>query len=281
MNMGNFTELLKSQWNKERFLCVGLDSDFAKLPEELQKLPVTEALFRFNRAIVEATADYCCAFKPNIAFYEGYGLAGMEALIKTNGFIREKYSEHLIILDAKRADIGNTNLGYVKAAFEIYQAHAITVHPYLGREALLPFLEDQNHGVFVLCHTSNPGAAEFQELKINNQDLYKIIATRVSQEWNHNQNCGLVMGATYPEQMAEVRKLAGGLPFLIPGIGAQGGDLEQTVVNGLNQNGNGIIINVSRSIIYASSGPDFIRAAEREASLLNQAIQKIVRESKA
>lgn len=279
--MDNFSELLKYQWGKERFLCVGLDSDFTKLPEELQKLPIAEALFQFNRAIVEATADYCCAFKPNSAFYEGYGLAGMEALIKTNDFIRENYPEHLIILDAKRADIGNTNLGYVKAAFEIYQAHAITVHPYLGREALLPFLEDKNHGVFVLCHTSNPGAAEFQELKINNQDLYKIVATRVSQEWNQNQNCGLVMGATFPEQMAEVRKLAGELPFLIPGIGAQGGDLEQTVVNGLNQNGNGIIINASRSIIYASSGLDFARVAEREAAILNEAIQKIVRGNKA
>ncbi len=276
--MGNFAELLKYQWNKERFLCVGLDSDFKKIPEGLQKLPVAEALFQFNRAIVEATADHCCAFKPNSAFYEGYGLAGMEALIKTNSFIREKYPEHLIILDAKRADIGNTNLGYVKAAFDIFQAHAITVHPYLGREALLPFLEDKDHGVFVLCHTSNPGADEFQELKINNQDLYKIVAAKVNQEWNPNQNCGLVMGATYPEQMAEVRKLAGELPFLIPGIGAQGGDLERTVVNGLNRNGNGIIINASRSIIYASAGLDFARAAEREAVILNDSIAKIVRE---
>lgn len=275
--MDNFSEILKYQWSKKRFLCVGLDTDLKKVPAELEKLPVAEAIFQFNRAIIEATADHCCAFKPNSAFYEGYGLAGIEALIKTNGFIRENYPRHLIILDAKRADIGNTNLGYAKAAFDLFQAHAITVHPYLGREALLPFLDDPNHGVFVLCHTSNPGAAEFQELKVGNQDLYKIVATKVEQEWNVNQNCGLVMGATYPEQLAEVRNLAGELPFLIPGIGAQGGDLERTVINGLNQKGNGIIINASRSIIYASSGSDFARVAEKEAALLNDTIQMIVK----
>lgn len=274
--MGNFSEILNHQWGKKQFLCVGLDSDYRKIPTELQKLPVAEAIFQFNRSIIEATADHCCAFKPNSAFYEGYGLAGIEALIKTNSFIRENYPQHLLILDAKRADIGNTNLGYVQAAFEIFKAHAITVHPYLGREAVLPFLEDRNHGVFVLCHTSNPGAADFQELKINGTDLYKIVADKVNQEWNQNQNCGLVMGATYPEQLAEVRKLADDLPFLIPGIGAQGGDLEQTVINGLNQRGNGIIINASRSIIYASSGQDFARAAEREAAILNKAIQTII-----
>lgn len=279
--MGNFSEILNYQWSEKRFLCVGLDTDFRKIPAELQKLPVTEGIFQFNRGIIEATADHCCAFKPNSAFYEGYGLAGLEGLIKTNGFIRENYPGHLLILDAKRADIGNTNLGYAQAAFDVFQAHAITVHPYLGREALLPFLEDRDHGVFVLCHTSNPGAAEFQELKIEGTDLYKIVAAKVSQDWNRNQNCGLVMGATYPEQLAEVRKLADDLPFLIPGIGAQGGDLEQTVINGLNHKGNGIIINASRSIIYASSGQDFAQAAEREAAILNEAIQTIVNNNRA
>ncbi len=275
--MDNFSEILKYQWGRQRFLCVGLDVDFNKLPEKLQKLSVAEGLFQFNRSIVEATADHCAAFKPNSAFYEGYGLAGMDALIRTNDFIRKTYPNHLIILDAKRADIGNTNIGYVKAAFEVFQAHAITVHPYLGREALAPFLEDRDHGVFVLCHTSNPGAAEFQELKINGRDLFKIVAAEVNTNWNHNGNCGLVLGATYPEQLAEVRKLAVNLPFLIPGIGAQGGDLERTVISGLNQNGNGIIINASRSIIYASTGPDFTEAAAREAIILNESIQEIIR----
>lgn len=276
--MANFLEILKYQWERERFLCVGLDTDFKKLPQELQKLPVNEALLQFNRMIVEATAEHCAAFKPNSAFYEGYGMDGWDALIKTNAFIREKYPNHLIILDAKRADIGNTNFGYVKAAYEVLQAHAITVHPYLGREALTPFLEDGDHGVFVLCHTSNPGAAEFQELKVDNHDLYKIVAAKVQHEWNANQNCGLVVGATFPDQLGEVRKLAPDLPFLIPGIGAQGGDLERTVINGLDKNGAGIIINASRSIIYASPGPDFPVAAAREGKLLNESIRKIARE---
>ncbi|NLY74722.1 MAG: orotidine-5'-phosphate decarboxylase [Firmicutes bacterium] len=276
--MDGWVELLKDQWRQARFLCVGLDTDYRKLPAELRKLPVAEALFRFNRAIVEATADHCAAFKPNSAFYEGYGPAGIEALIKTNEFIRENYPRHLIILDAKRADIGNTNFGYVRAAFEIFKAHAITVHPYLGREALLPFLEKRAHGVFVLCHTSNPGAAEFQELKIEGEPLYKIVAAKVAREWNENGNCGLVMGATYPEQLAEVRKIAADLPFLIPGIGAQGGDLERTVLCGLNRQGAGILINASRSIIYASSGPDYAAAAAGEAASLNESIQKIIRE---
>lgn len=278
--MDNFSEILSYQWSNKKFLCVGLDSDYRKIPAQLQKLPALEGIFRFNRAIVEATADFCCAYKPNSAFYEGHGSAGVEALIRTNKFIRENYPEHLLILDAKRADIGNTNLGYAQAAFEIFQAHAITVHPYLGGEALLPFLEDRKRGVFVLCHTSNPGAAEFQELKINGTELYKVVATRVSKEWNRNQNCGLVMGATFPEQLAEVRKVADDLPFLIPGIGAQGGDLERTVINGINRQGNGIIINASRSIIYASSGADFAQAAARKAAILNEAIQAIINQSR-
>jgi orotidine-5'-phosphate decarboxylase len=278
--MDNFSEILSYQWSNKKFLCVGLDSDYRKIPAQLQKLPAPEGIFRFNRAIVEATADFCCAYKPNSAFYEGHGSAGVEALIRTNKFIRENYPEHLLILDAKRADIGNTNLGYAQAAFEIFQAHAITVHPYLGGEALLPFLEDRKRGVFVLCHTSNPGAAEFQELKINGTELYKVVATRVSKEWNRNQNCGLVMGATFPEQLAEVRKVADDLPFLIPGIGAQGGDLERTVINGINRQGNGIIINASRSIIYASSGADFAQAAARKAAILNEAIQAIINQSR-
>ena len=141
--MARFIDLLQDQWNKGRFLCVGLDSDYQQLPESIKTDSVSDSLFNFNRAIVEATAESACAFKPNTAFYEGYGPAGWEALIKTNRFIREHYPEHLIILDAKRADIGNTNQGYVKAAFEVCLAHAITVHPYLGREALTPFLESR------------------------------------------------------------------------------------------------------------------------------------------
>jgi orotidine-5'-phosphate decarboxylase len=273
--MNSFMALLESCWNEGHFLCVGLDTDFEKLPAPFKQEPVSDGLFHFNREIIEATAPYCGAFKPNVAFYEGYGLEGLDALIRTNRFIRERYPVHPIILDAKRADIGNTNSGYVKAAFEVLQAHAITVHPYLGKEALAPFLDKQDRGVFVLCHTSNPGAGEFQELKTNGGELYKTVAAKVSQEWNYNGNCGLVMGATYPKQLAEIRSVAGDLPLLIPGIGAQGGDLEQTVIHGLSSARKGIIINASRSILYASSGEDFAAAAAAEAAKMTAEIRRI------
>ncbi|HBF38918.1 MAG TPA: orotidine-5'-phosphate decarboxylase [Firmicutes bacterium] len=276
--MANFYQLLESRWRQGHFISVGLDSDYAKLPECIKTSSITETIFNFNKTIIEATAEYCCVFKPNSAFYEGYGLEGLKALMETNRYIREHYPEIPIILDAKRADIGNTNSGYVKAAFDIYLAHAITVHPYLGQEALKPFLENKEWGVLVLCHTSNPGAGEFQELKSGGQEIYKIVASQVSQVWNENQNCGLVVGATYPAQLAEVRRIAPDLPLLIPGIGAQGGDLAQTVNLGLNSRGNGIIINSSRNIIYASGDSDFGEAAKKEASKLDQAIFQFIPE---
>lgn len=274
--MATFNQLLDSRWNRGNFICVGLDTDYSKLPDCIKSSSITDSIFNFNKEIIEATAEYCCAFKPNSAFYEGYGLEGLKALIETNRYIREHYPEIPIILDAKRADIGNTNLGYVKAAFDIYAAHAITVHPYLGQEALKPFLEEKERNVFVLCHTSNPGAGELQELQSGGQEIYKIVASRVSLSWNYNGNCGLVVGATYPEQLAEVRRIAPDLPLLIPGIGAQGGDLAQTVNLGLNSRGNGIIINSSRNILYASSKPDFGKAAGEEASKLEKTIKELI-----
>jgi orotidine-5'-phosphate decarboxylase len=276
MEMATFNELLMSRWKQGHFLCVGLDTDYNKLPESVKKASVADSIFNFNKEIIEATAGYCCAFKPNSAFYEGYGLDGLQALIKTNHFIRDRFPEVPVILDAKRADIGSTNIGYVKAAFEAYMANAITVHPYLGQEALKPFLESKEHGVIVLCHTSNPGAGEFQELQCNGQELYKVVARKVSQTWNLNGNCGLVVGATYPQQLAEVRQIAPDLPLLIPGIGAQGGDLSETVINGLNSKGFGIIINSSRNIIYASNGQNFGQAAGVEAAKLDEAIRKLL-----
>jgi orotidine-5'-phosphate decarboxylase len=272
--MSRFLDLLQKHWQDRKFLCVGLDADYAQLPAHLQRTSITEALFQFNQAIIDATVQYCCAFKPNIAFYEGYGLAGLEALIRTNCYIRDTYPGLPIILDAKRADIGNTNFGYVKAVKEIYRADAITVHPYLGKEALKPFLDEADLGVIVLCHTSNPGAAEFQELGVNEIDLYKKVAYNVYKTWNYNHNCALVVGATYPTQIGEVRAIAPELPLLIPGIGAQGGDLEKTVRQGLDRNQGGIIINVSRSIIYASRDVDFARTARAKAAQMDQAIKQ-------
>ncbi len=276
--MANFIEMLKQHWQAKRFLCVGLDTDYEKIPAVVRRNSISETIFEYNRAIIEATAPYVCAFKPNVAFYEGYGVDGLEALIQTNQYLRQNYPEIPIILDAKRADIGNTNAGYVKEAFQVLGAQAITVHPYLGQEALQPFLDCQDFGVIVLCHTSNPGAGEFQELKIDGEPLYRIVARRVSTEWNQHGNCCLVVGATYPEQLLEVRQVAPNLPLLIPGIGAQGGDLEATVRNGLTAAGDGIIINASRSVLYASSGIDFQAAAAKEAESLNQAIGRVVAE---
>lgn len=278
--MGKFYDMLQSRWNAGRFLCVGLDTDYQKVPSCCKNGSVSDALFAFNKAIVEATVEYSCAFKPNSAFYEGYGIEGMDALNRTTRFIKEKFPEIPVILDAKRADIGNTNQGYVRAAFEIFQADAITVHPYLGQEALKPFLDNPDCGVIVLCHTSNPGAGEFQELKVNGTELYKEVAARVSRFWNVNRNCALVVGATFPEQLAEVRRIVGDMPILIPGIGAQGGDLEKTVQSGLNNQKGGVIINASRSIIYASDGTDFAQAAAAEASRTDAAIREIIRTMK-
>lgn len=274
--MARFIELLKEKWEQGRFLCVGLDTDYQQLPASFRGDDPAEGIFRFNRAIIEATAAYCCAYKPNSAFYEGYGSAGTEALRRTNLFIREHYPEHPIILDAKRADIGNTNLGYLRAAFEVFGADAITVHPYLGQEALKPFLDHPEHGVIVLCHTSNPGAAEFQDLPVGGIPLYQVVAERVAKFWNKLDNCGLVVGATYPEQLAAVRRIVGEMPLLIPGIGAQGGDLQAVVRTGLNSSSGGIIVNASRSVIYASNGPDFATAAAREAARLDQALREAV-----
>ncbi len=276
--MSNYQQLIEKRWEQGHFLCVGLDTDYAKIAPRYEGVPVAEAVFRFNQAIIDATAAYCCAFKPNSAFYEGYGLAGLEGLIRTNQYIRQTYPDIPIILDAKRADIGNTNQGYVKAAFEICAAHAITVHPYLGKEALQPFLSNPDVGVIVLCHTSNPGAAEFQELSGGGELLYQIVARRVAEVWNENHNCSLVVGATYPEQIAAVRKIVGDLPLLIPGIGAQGGDLRQTVIHALDSRGMGMIINASRSILYASNGAGFATAAADEAQKLDQAIRALIRE---
>jgi orotidine-5'-phosphate decarboxylase len=273
--MSHFLDLLRRPWENHQFLCVGLDADYAKLPPHLRKESLTAALVRFNCEIVDAVVEYCCAVKPNIAFYEGYGLAGLDALIRTNRYIRERYPQLPIILDAKRADIGNTNSGYVQAVREVFVADAITVHPYLGQEALKPFLDEAELGVIVLCHTSNPGAGEFQELRVEPETcLYRQVARNVSRKWNYNHNCGLVVGATYPQQLAEVRAEAPDLPLLIPGVGAQGGDLQQTVNNGLDRRGAGMIINASRSIIYASDGTDFAAAARVEAARLDGEIKK-------
>ncbi len=256
-----FTEKLRSRLAETNSLvCIGLDSDTAKLPAGYDQLS-------FNKAIIDATYDLVFAYKPNTAFYEAEGAKGIEALKATCDYIHEKDPEALILLDAKRADIGNTNNGYVKFAYDYLGADAITLHPYLGREALIPFLERSDKGVIVLCRTSNPGSGEFQD------DLFEQVAGAVAREWNENDNCLLVVGATYPEEIAKVRETVGDdMWFLVPGIGAQGGDLEATLAGGLTSHGDGIIINSSRGIIFASNGPDFAERARKETMQLKNSI---------
>ena len=262
MSERNFRKMLEDRWSEGKFVCVGLDSDIDKIPESVDRnlrgihLPC-DVIVKFNKLIVEATCDLVCAYKPNIAFYEACGSFGFEALRSTIANIHTTAPDIPVILDAKRGDIGNSNEAYVKMAFEYMKADAITVNPYLGLEALKPFFEQADMGIFVLCSTSNPGAGEFQDLPVCDQQLYHYVARNAATKWNMNDNCGLVVGAQNLHALCSVRELVGDMPILIPGIGVQDGDLEKTVKAGKDSRGRGIIINSSRAIIFASNGEDF------------------------
>ena len=299
MNDRNFRQMLEAQWSRGNFVCVGLDSEFSKIPESARRQTTGRTILNFNEAIVDVTKDLACAYKPNVAFYEAYGEEGLCALGETIGYIH-KYAPNVpVILDAKRGDIGSTNAGYVQAVFEYLRADAITVHPYLGVEALQPFLARAEKGVIVLCRTSNPGAGEFQDRGVMLTDddqvnffgdekeedmdreewpsylpLYKYVAYKVAREWNENSNCAVVVGATYPGELREVRRIVGDMPILIPGIGAQGADIKKTISEGKDSRGWGMIINSSRGIIFASKGADFAEAARRETEKLRDTINQ-------
>jgi len=272
MALRNFRQLLEAQWEQGKFLCVGLDSDFQKIPEAIRQAGVGETIVAFNRAIVDATKDLVCSYKPNPAFYESHGDEGWKALRETIQYIRDQAPDVPVILDAKRGDIANTNEAYAKSAFDHLHADAITVQPYLGSEPLAPFFDRKDKGVIVLCHTSNPGAGEIQNLMMDGEPLYKVIARLATTKWNANGNCCLMVGATYPEKLAEVRKIAGDMPILIAGIGAQDGDLEKTIHAGLAGK-KGLMVNASRSIIFASDGADFAQRAREKATELDSAIR--------
>ena len=276
MSQDGFRDRLEARWDRGRFLCVGLDPEAARLPPHLRAASedAAAATLAFCTAIVRATHAFAAAFKPNAAFFEALGPRGAVVLAELVGRMREIAPAVPVIYDAKRGDIGSTNAGYVADAFENLDADAITVHPYLGREALAPFLDRADKGVIVLCRTSNPGAGEFQDLESGGRPLYEIVAERVTGAWNRNRNCGLVVGATYPDELARVRQIAGDLPILIPGIGAQGGDLGRTVAAGQDARGRGMIISASRGIIYASTGEDFAEAARLEAMRLDRDIDR-------
>ncbi len=258
----NFLNQLKEITKKNNsLLCVGLDSDLEKTPAHL--MSSTHPLFEFNKNIIDQTHDLVCAYKIQIAFYSACGKE--EDLVLTVDYIHKNYPTVPVVLDAKRGDIGNTAECYVKEAFKRYKADALTVNPYMGFDSLQPFLDQKDKGIIILCRTSNPGAKDLQNLKIAGKPLYQHVATKAAKEWNKNNNVLLVVGATYPKELAEIRAITGDMVFLVPGIGAQGGDVEAAVKNGVDTAGGGLIINSSRGIIYASKEKDYASVARKMA----------------
>jgi orotidine-5'-phosphate decarboxylase len=260
--------LAQAQITSGSLVCVGLDPDPGKLPSDLAD--DSEPLLAFNRRIVDATADLAAAYKPQIAFYSALGREA--ELVASIQYIRRCAPHALVILDAKRSDIGNTAEAYAREAFERYGADAVTVNPYMGEDSVRPFLARPDRGAILLCRTSNPGARDFQDLLVDGQPLYRRVAQHAAAHWNAHHNLMLVVGATYPAEMAELRRAHPTLSFLVPGIGAQGGDLDGTLSAGLNDSGAGLLINSSRGIIYAGGGS---AAAIRAAALdLHRAINR-------
>ncbi|KAF0133436.1 MAG: orotidine-5'-phosphate decarboxylase [Candidatus Saganbacteria bacterium] len=240
----NFLEKLDKSYKKNKSqLCIGLDIDIRKLPKDI--LDSEDPIFNFNRYIIDQTTDLVCAYKPNIAFYEALGIYGLESLIHTIEYISPTGIP--VILDAKRGDVGHTAAAYAKAIFDVYKADAATVNPYMGHDSVEPFINYRDKGVFVLCLTSNIGVKDFQTAG-REEPLYISVAKHVK-EWNHYGNCGLVVGATIPNELKEIKKIVGNMPILIPGVGAQGGDLKNSIKYG----GQRAIINASRSIIYSDN----------------------------
>lgn len=258
----NFIEMVeKSQTRNNSYLCVGLDPDTSKFPQELLKEQMP--LFAFNKAVIDATADLVCCYKPQIAYYAAIGAE--DQLKKSIDYIHGTYPNIPVILDAKRNDIGSTAEMYAREAFVRYDADAVTVNPFMGSDTLEPFLKNKDKGVIVLCKTSNAGSSDFQNRIIDGKPLYIHIAEKASSEWNENGNVCIVVGATYPDEMKAIRSSAPSIPFLVPGIGAQGGDVLSVIRNGSMRQGGGLIINSSRAIIHAGSGIDFASQARQAA----------------
>lgn len=278
VNKSKFVLQLEKKWEEGKFVCVGLDSDYSQIPEIVKASDsVSEAIFNFNREIVNATHELVGTYKLNSAFYEAEGLDGLKALKQTVQYIKEK-TEVPIILDAKRGDIGNTSTAYAKAAFEDIGVDAMTVSPYPGEEAARPFLDYKDKGIIVLVKTSNPGSGEFQDIITEDGELlYQVVAKHVVDNWNKNGNCGIVVGATYSEELKKVREIVGDMPILIPGIGAQDGNLEATITAGKDSRGWGMIIHSARGIIFASKGEDFAVAARKATEELQNKILNVIK----
>ena len=257
---------------KKSFLCVGLDTDIKKIPQHLLK--EDDPVFAFNKAIIDATAKYAVAYKPNTAFYEVYGAKGWQSLEKTINYIKENYPEMFVIADAKRGDIGNTSANYARAFFETLNADAITVAPYMGVDSVEPFLGFEGKWVILLALTSNKGSKDFQYLNADGKELYKNVLLK-SQEWAGSDKMMYVVGATHPEELGEIRKMMPDSFLLVPGVGAQGGDLQAVAKYGLNKD-CGLIVNSSRGIIYASNGEDFAERAAEEAEKLQKQMASVL-----
>lgn len=263
---------------KKSFLCVGLDTDIQKIPEFLTAKG-GDGVFGFNQAIIDATADYCVAYKPNLAFYESLGLEGWQALEKTVNYIRGKYPNQFIIADAKRGDIGNTSSMYARAFFSTMDFDAVTVAPYMGEDSVVPFLSYKNKWVILLALTSNKGAFDFQfteDVETGAKLFEKVLKT--SQQWGSTDNLMYVVGATRADMLLEVRKLVPNHFLLVPGIGAQGGSLQEVAKYGMNDS-CGLLVNSSRQIIYASSGKDFAKAAQAETQKVQQEMEAILKKA--
>jgi orotidine-5'-phosphate decarboxylase len=267
--MSAFIRQLQESWARsDSLVCVGLDPEIERLPSALAQH--ASPIFQFNRAIIDATADLVCAYKPQFAHYAAY--EAEDQLERTIEYIHRNHPGVPVILDSKRGDVGNTAERYAIEAFERYGADAVTVNPYLGSDALEPFLKHEDKGVIVLCRTSNPGARELQDLEVGGRKLYHRVAELAARQWNSRGNCLLVVGATYPRELAEVREITGNMAFLVPGVGAQGGDVDQAVRSGQTADGTGLIISSSRSILYASSGEGFADAARKATMTLREQI---------
>ena len=269
--MSAFIERLERSWARsDSLLCVGLDPEIERFPQHIAAH--ASPIFQFNKAIIDATADLACAFKPQFAHYAAY--EAEDQLQRTVEYIHTAYPDVPVILDAKRGDVGNTAERYAIEAFERYEADAVTVNPYLGTDSLEPFLKRADRGVIVLCRTSNSGARDLQDLPVGDggRRLYHVVAELAAREWNTRGNCLLVVGATYPKELAQVRALVGPMPLLVPGVGAQGGDVAAAVRNGQTTAGTGLIVNSSRGILYASRGEDFAVAARTAAETLRAQI---------
>jgi len=250
---------------------VGLDPDLEKLPKSLKN--VADPIYEFNRQIIDATHDLVCSYKPNIAFYESS--KSLESLQKTVKYIHESYPDTPVICDAKRGDIASTSMHYAQTLFDQFDFDAATVNPYLGFDSIEPFLNYKDKGTIILCRTSNSGAADFQDLLVNNEPIFVKVARSITQWDKQYGNCLMVVGATWPDQLRQVRQIAPHMDFLVPGVGSQGGDLEATVKAGVRTDKAGLIINASRSIIYAGTNEDFASKAREEAQKLRDQINNV------